>query len=225
MLSCFEGARRAEGTVVIIDVLRAFTTEAAAFRHGVERLLLTDSRDEAQQWKREGRGALTIGEVHGDPEGFDMDNSPRVFMQGDLRGQTLIHRTSAGTTGIHLVAPQAERVYAASFWVAEATARAIRRDAPEVVSLVAMGVAGAYRADEDELCAYYLRSRLEDRFPDQAAVAELVRDGNTYARYNVAHRDGHPSDGELALQFDVCDFAIRVYEEEGLLVSRPLAVG
>lgn len=220
ILSQFDGARQAEGTVVVIDVYRAFTVEAAALRHGAEKLLLTDSLDEAQRWKDEGRGAFTIGEVSGCPDGFDYDNTPRLFFHCDVRGQTLIHRTSSGTTGAHLVAPHAERIYAGSFWVAEATVRAIHREAPEVVSLVAMGMGGRTRADEDELCAYYLRCRLEGRHPDHGAVVSLIRAGNSYANYNRAHHDGYPSDGELALRFDVCDFAIRIQQECGILTAR-----
>jgi len=41
-LSCLEGARRASGTVLVIDVYRAFTCQAVAFAQGAAKILLTD---------------------------------------------------------------------------------------------------------------------------------------------------------------------------------------
>ena len=223
ILSCVEGARQAIGCVVVIDVYRAFTCQAVAFLQGADRILLTDDRDTALRWKREGRGDLTMGEVSNlmtyEETGFDFDNSPRNFYLHDVRGKTLIQRTSAGVVGLCAAAPRADRLYAASFLAAEATAQAVLRDAPEVVSIVAMGAYG-FRTDEDEMCAYYLRSRLEGRQPDTDAVKSLVRSGNTYARYCRDHNDGYPSDAEIALQIDLCDFAIRVAKEDGTQIGR-----
>lgn len=221
--SCSEGARRASGTVLVIDVYRAFTCQAVAFAQGAAKILLTDDRNEALRWKVEGRGDYTMGEVSNmltyEETGFDFDNSPRNFYLHDVRGKTLIQRTSAGVAGLCAAAPGADRLYAASFLTAEATVQAVLHGAPDVVSIVAMG-AWEQRTDEDELCAYYLLNRLEGRQPDQEAVKALVRTGNTYAWYTKEHNDGYPTDGEIALQIDACDFAIRVQREDGILVSR-----
>ena len=223
--SCLDGAAKASGTVLVIDVYRAFTCQALAFANGARKVLLTDDPAEALRWKAEGRGDLTMGEVshQGQYEetGFDFDNSPRNFYHHDVSGKTLIQRTSSGVTGIHAVAPQATDLYAVSFLVAEATVRMVRRLRPKQVSLVAMGAWG-YRTDEDELCAIYLRSRLQGREPDLEAIRALVRTGNSYAWYEDYPDDGYPSDAELGLQFDLCDFAIKVREEEGILVARPV---
>lgn len=223
-LSCLEGARRASGTVLVIDVYRAFTCQAVAFAQGAAKILLTDDHDEALRWKTEGRGDYTMGEVSNlrltyEETGFDFDNSPRNFYLHDVRGKTLIQRTSAGVAGLCAAAPRADRLYAASFLTAEATVQAVLRDAPDVVSIVAMG-AWEERTDEDELCAYYLLNRLEGRRPDKEAVKALVRTGNTYAWYLKEYNDGYPTDGEIALQIDACDFAIQVQREDGILVSR-----
>ena len=58
--SCSEGARRASGTVLVIDVYRAFTCQAVAFAQGAAKILLTDDRNEALRWKVEGRGDYTM---------------------------------------------------------------------------------------------------------------------------------------------------------------------
>ena len=86
----------------------------------------------------------------------------------------LVQTTSNGTAGI-IAAQGANRIYAGAFETAEATVRAILRHEPAVVTLVAIGRSnGTVRADEDELCALYLRARLEGRQPDVAAVRALV---------------------------------------------------
>jgi hypothetical protein len=76
------------------------------------------------------------------------------------------------------------------------------------------------RTDEDEVCAYYLHNRLEGRQPDKAAVKSLVRSGNSFGWYLQEHDDGYPTDGEIGLQIDACNFTIRVQREDGILVSR-----
>ena len=115
----------------------------------------------------------------------------------------------------------ANLIYAGAFVTAEAIVRAILRHKPAVVTLVAVGRSnGTVRADEDELCALYLRARLEGRQPDVAAVralvatmppppiAELVKTG----AYDVKDR-------EIAAQIDAMAFAIAVRRDGGLLIA------
>ena len=80
-----------------------------------------------------------------------------------MAGKTLIQTTTNGTAGIN-AARGADRIYAGALVTAEATVRAILRNTPAVITLVAMGRSnGTIRADEDELCALYLRACLEGR--------------------------------------------------------------
>ena len=86
--SLIEGARRARGTVVIIDVFRAFTTEAVAFQRGARKIILVGSPEEALRLRSDGIADLCVGEVHGmRPPGFDFNNSPYEMSQADLDGQ------------------------------------------------------------------------------------------------------------------------------------------
>ncbi len=69
----------------------------------------------------------------------------------------------------------AEEILLGSFVIAEATVNYIKKRNPEVVSIVAMGWEGDYKAIEDELCAEYLESRLcgeRPDFPEMAAESE-----------------------------------------------------
>jgi phosphosulfolactate phosphohydrolase-like enzyme len=89
-------------------------------------------------------------------------------------GKPLIQTTTNGTAGIN-AARGANRIYAGALVTTEATVRAILRQAPAVVTLVAIGRSnGTIRADEDELCALYLRARFEGRQPDVVAIRAVL---------------------------------------------------
>ena len=226
MGSLLGDARQAEGTVVIIDVYRAFTTEAVAFLRGAEKIVLVAEVDEALKLRRRGVGEVCVGEVEGKrPEGFDFGNSPFELSRADVAGKTLIHSTRAGTVGVQ-AATKGDPVYGGSLAVAGATVKAILRDPPEVVTLVAMGWAGRVRTDEDELCALYMRTLLQGRQPDREAVRHLVLMGEESQKFgDPAQPHFHPRDRDIALRIDSVPFAIKVVREDGLLVARPEAVG
>src|SRR5262249_59137705 len=77
LASLLRGAQEAEGTAIIIDVFRAFTTAAVAFDRGAEQIVLVAEVEEALALRRRGVGHLCLGEVDGKrPPGFDFGNSP-----------------------------------------------------------------------------------------------------------------------------------------------------
>ena len=214
-------ARHAEGTTVIIDVFRAFTTAAIAFSRGARRIVMVAEPEEALELRDRRTGDLCIGEVDGmRPGGFDLGNSPFEMSQADVEGKTLIQSTRAGTMGVS-AAGGADRIYAASLVTAGATARAVCLDAPELVTIVAMGVEAGARADEDEQCALYLRNLLEGRKPSEEAVRSVVMEGGqTQKFFDPAQNQYHPEDVELALQLNRYPFAMRITHEDELLVAR-----
>jgi len=219
--SLLEGARRASGTVIIVDVFRAFTTAAVALARGAARIIMVPGIEEALRLRHQGVDAVCVGEVDGiKPEGFDLGNSPHEMMQASLQGKVVIQSTRAGTTGA-AAATQAEAIYAGSFVVAEATARAIRRDDPARVTIVAMGWNARVRTDEDELCALYLRNLLQGRRPDPEAVRTLVRASGEAAKFGDPKQPHfHREDLEIALEMNRYDFAMHVVKEDGFLVAR-----
>jgi 2-phosphosulfolactate phosphatase len=78
------------GAVVVIDVLRAFTTAAYAFAAGATEIYLVSTVEAALQLKSE-KNALAIGEIGGRrPHGFDLSNSPVLASRADLEGRTLV---------------------------------------------------------------------------------------------------------------------------------------
>lgn len=222
LVSLLEGAQSAKGTVVIIDVYRAFTTEAIAFQRGVEKIVLVAEIDEALALRERGVGDLCVGEVEGKrPEGFDFNNSPYELSQVDLKGKTLIHSTRAGTVGV-TAAVNADVIYGGSLAVAQATVDAILTTNPDVVTLVAMGWAGHERTDEDEQCGLYLRNLLQGRKPDEAAVRSLILAGLESQKFGDPTKPHfYAQDRDLALAINSAPFAIRIQKEGEFLVARP----
>jgi 2-phosphosulfolactate phosphatase len=227
--SLVEGAQRAKGTVVVIDVLRAFTSACVAFEGGVERIVMVAEVEEALALREAGTADICMGEVAGlKPDGFDFGNSPYELSGADLSGKVIAQSTRAGTTGVALAAEAgAERLFAGSLVNAAATARAVAAALTTSetgrVTLAAMGAWGTIRSDEDEQCAWYLKNLLQGRRPDPHAVRELVLAGEESQKYHdPAQEQYHSKDLEMATQVDSVDFAIGVERRDGLLVARPI---
>lgn len=219
--SLLEGSARATGSVVIIDVFRAFTTAAVALANGAARVIMVGSVHEAVALRQAGIGQVCMGEVDGKaPDVFDFGNSPHAVSTANLAGKTIVQRTSAGTQGI-VTARHASRMFAGALVTARATARALRADNPDRISLVAMGKNGVARTDEDELCALHLRHLLEGRPGDPEATRRAILAGGEAPRFaRPEGRDSHPGDLEIALDIDRYDFAVAVTIEDGHPVAR-----
>ncbi len=226
LASLLEGAQQADGTVVIIDVYRAFTTAAVAFLKGAEKIILVGEVDEAIALREAGKGDLCVGEVEGRrPTGFDHNNSPFEMCRADLTGKTVIQSTRAGTVGV-CAATKADRIYGGSFVVSGTTAQVIGKEQPDVVTLVAMGWAGKTRTDEDEQCGMYLKNLLEGREANPDYVRGLVMAGSESQKFGDPKTPQfHPRDRDIALRIDAAPFAIAIAEEERLLVARPVDTG
>ncbi|MDX6765279.1 MAG: 2-phosphosulfolactate phosphatase [Candidatus Methylacidiphilales bacterium] len=83
--------------VVVFDVLRATSTQAAILSLSGNRVLPCRSMDEARAWKAEHPEWVLAGERDGvPPEGFDRGNSPLEWADG-RQGVTVIHTTTNGT--------------------------------------------------------------------------------------------------------------------------------
>ncbi len=180
----------ATGLVVVIDVLRAFSAAAYAFKAGARRITLVSGVEEALALKAQTPGALIMGEVGGlPPAGFDFGNSPAELARQDLRGRDLIQRTGAGTQGAVRCA-NADTLFAASFVVAGATVRAIQRLAPPGVTFV---ITGRGHGDEDLACGEYLQACISGDDPDSAPYLDRVR-GSGEARSDAPKIPGFASD-------------------------------
>ena len=92
--------KKAKGTVVVIDVLRAFTTSSVLFNRGIEKIHLVKDLNIALNTKRRHSDKVIIfGEKGGRKiKGFDYENSPWEMGLEDLDiSKNYIQRTSSGT--------------------------------------------------------------------------------------------------------------------------------
>jgi 2-phosphosulfolactate phosphatase len=162
ILEFVEGAQKAKGVTVIIDVFRAFSVACYAFDAGAVRIIATAGADEAFQLKEKYQKSVLVGERDEKKiEGFDFGNSPTEIIKNDLTGKTVIHTTTAGTKGL-INAINADVVITGSLVNAGAVIRYIKAIDPEYVSLVAMGYRATISAEEDLLCARIIASGLNN---------------------------------------------------------------
>jgi 2-phosphosulfolactate phosphatase len=163
ILEFVEGAQKAKGVAVIIDVFRAFSVGCYAFDAGAVRIIATAGIEDAFQLKKKYTNCVLVGEREEKKiKGFDFGNSPTEIIKTDLHGKTVIHTTTAGTKGL-VNALNADVVITGSFVNSGAIVRYIKTINPEHVSLVAMGYRAAISAEEDLLCAELIAARLTDK--------------------------------------------------------------
>jgi 2-phosphosulfolactate phosphatase len=202
-----------DGGVVVVDVIRAFTTAAYAFGSGAQEIYLVGTVDEALAFKLVNPGSLAMGEERGlRPDGFDFPNSPAMVRDADLSGRTLVQRTSAGTQGV-VRAVDATRLWAASLAVASATARAVEAAGLGEPAYV---ITGRFedRPDggTDEVLTAELieRARLGRPLDAPAASAALLATDEAARTLALGPDHCDPADIELAAAVDAFDFALEV---------------
>jgi 2-phosphosulfolactate phosphatase len=208
---------QARGVVVVIDVLRAFTTVACLFGHGVKRIILVSGVEEAFRLRDENPAFLLLGEVDGiQVEGFDLGNSPSKLDGMELNGKTVIQRTTTGTQGV-VLARNAEVILAAALTNVTATVRLIQKIDPAELTLLQTGYFPEKGwGDEDVACADVLEHLLLGRRVDWPEIFRRVRASRSGLHYDGTMTHYPPRDLEMALQVDAYNFGMRVEKKEGL---------
>lgn len=212
----------ADDTVVVIDVLRSFTTAAVALSRGASAIYPVEGIVAASGVWAGLSNAISVGAVGGgDPvPGFDFGNSPAALMQADLAGKNVVMSTAAGVRGLQRYR-QARRLFAASLVCARATAAAIRAAGAQEVCFVITGEWVDRDGDEDIACADYIEALLRGETPAMAPIVDRVRDSDFGRRFTAGTWPNLPlADLELASRIDLFDFAMPVEREGECLVIR-----
>ena len=218
ILELIEGAQKARGLTVIIDVFRAMTVEAYVIHNGASDLLPMGSIEDAYRYREEHPGTLLMGERGGAKcEGFDFGNSPTAVKDFDFTGKTVVHTTSAGTQGI-ANAKGASEILAGSMVNAKAISEYIRKSGAEEVSLVCMGLAGVKNTVEDRMCAEYIKALVEGTPFDPAPWIGKCKTDDGKKFFDPEKQDVFPeSDFHLSVEADRFDFVLRVIKgKDGL---------
>ena len=220
------GERADYDVVVVIDVLRSFTTAACAFARGARAIYPVDGASEAFNWWRRRPHALLVGAQPGGRPvpGFDLPNSPAAVANAQgLAGRDLILSTAAGVRGLlrHSAVPI---LFAAALVNAQATARAVRALSPERVGLLSTGEWVDRDGDEDRACADLIEAGLLGYAIDPGLFAARVRHsdfGRRFGRDETPHLPA--ADLALCAQVDTFNFAMRAERDPaaaGRLVLR-----
>ncbi|MBX2997875.1 MAG: 2-phosphosulfolactate phosphatase [Caldilineaceae bacterium] len=209
----------ATGTVVVIDVLRAFSCTAFAFGAGVNSVWLVGEVEQAFALGAQMPDALLMGEVGSKRvEGFDFGNSPAELVGLDLRGRRMIQRTSNGTQGM-VRCQRAQTILAGSFCCARSTVDFIRRQNPSTLSFVITGYGPDGRGDEDVALAEYMAALLRGESPDPEPYLGRVRNSVIGRRFPDPNwPDFPPADLPCCTDLDRFDFAMPVERRDDLLV-------
>jgi len=210
ILHMVEGARKARGITVIIDVFRAFSTACYVMNNGAEKIIPVSEAIHAFRIKEKNPEYILLGEEFEKKiPGFDFGNSPSHILNADFTGRTVVHRTSSGTLGI-VNAVMADELLTGSFVNAGAIVSYIREKNPDTVSLVCMGYAALRPIEEDTFCAEYIREVLKGRQPDYTEIVRVIKETSAQRFFDPANADfSPPEDVDLCLDLNRFDFILR----------------
>lgn len=218
--SCAAGAEEARGLSVVIDVFRAFSCEPLFFHFGARRVILEADPERALALKRDRPEFLLVGEVNEVPiEGAELGNSPsEIILRGEafFKGKTVVHRTTAGVTGVVSAVEAGAEVLLGSFVMAEAIAVYIKKRRPDLVTLVAMGDRATSKSPEDEACADYLEHLLAGEPYDPVRTFKEVVFQPTAQKFIQGAKAHLPREDPLfCLQRDLFDFVLKAEVKDG----------
>jgi 2-phosphosulfolactate phosphatase len=203
--------------VVVIDVLRAFTTAPWCFERGASAMYLAATAHDAFRARVEAHPTALLLKDGPPKPGFDLVNSPALIRDRDLTAATVIQQTTNGTRGVFAALARPRRlVLCSAFVTADATLRAVQAANADDVAFVITG------GDEDAALADYLVQLLHVGATDAAPYLQRVDDSAAAAQFReYAHRADFPGmhEDDLPLALEVDRFhAVPVAAKAGLLI-------
>lgn len=219
IIRSLQDADKATGLTVVIDVFRAFSTEAYIFANGAEKIIPVLDLEEAYKLKEEHPEYILVGERKGiKPEGFDFGNGPSEIVDLDFTGKTIIHTTSNGTKGL-INAINADEVLVGSFVVAESITKYIKSKTFENISLISTAP-NSEEENEDILLAYYIRDILNNKGVDEIEIKNKLKT-TSVASFLVQEVGVPQSDIEFCLDFNKFNFVIKkVTDGTGMFLTK-----
>jgi 2-phosphosulfolactate phosphatase len=210
ILQLTEGAKKAKGTTVVIDVFRAFSTACYLIAAGADNIIPVE-HVEALHLKELLPEAILLGERNERKvPGFDFGNSPTHIIGQDFSGKTIIMTTSSGTKGL-MNAKDADVILSGGFVNAGAIINYLKSRNPENVSLVCMGYEGHTPTQEDTFLAEYIKAMIMDQPADFGRMKEILRTGDGSRLLDPANNEWSPaSDFDLCLDLNRFDFVLKL---------------
>lgn len=178
----------------------------------------------AYDHKNNDKNCILIGERNGIKQpGFDYGNSPSQIEKVDFSGKTVIHTTSCGTQGI-TNAKNAKEILTGGLVNANAISEYIIRKNVEEVSLVSLARPGETPFEEDELCARYIKSLLENNhLRNLNEEIEKLKSTSGSKFFSESMQDVFPKkDFYLCTEVNKFNFVLKVNSDikDGLYIER-----
>ena len=207
-------ANLATGLAVIIDVLRAFSTECFVFKNGAKYIIPVLALDDAYELKKQNPDYILMGERKGvKPEGFDFGNSPTEILDVDFTDKIVVHTTSNGTKGM-MNAINANEIITGSFVNAKAIIEYIKKTNLKDITLICTTNLKYDENNEDLMLANYIANILENKKVDELEIKDVIKH-SIAAKFMVEEIGVPPTDIDLCLDFDRFDFIIKQVEMFG----------
>ncbi|MDP2585848.1 MAG: 2-phosphosulfolactate phosphatase [Candidatus Levybacteria bacterium] len=207
-----------EELVIVIDVLRAFTTACYAINNNPKDYIIVSDIDSAHKLKNENSNYILIGERRGIKiPGFDFGNSPTEIKNVDFSGKTIVHTTTLGTKGIISALKHTKDVITGSFVNVEATINYIKKEKLSCIYL--FSTSGISDDNEDLMLAKYIKGYFENKPLDITSIRDNLMKHESGIKYLINPLTGYSkSDFFLALELDKFNFIIKAYLDKDQLI-------
>jgi len=207
--------------VVVIDVLRAFSTAAVALGRGAVEIYPVLDVEEAFGRSARDPDLILMGETDCRPvPGFDLGNSPVAADAFPFAGRRAVQRTTAGTRGL-VCCRDARSLWAASFLVGSATADALRVSGAKRVAFVITGTVHYGSADDDLACAEWMAELVRGNRPPVGPFLDRVRTSVAAATFLDPSTPLHaPADVDFCARADIFNFPMQAQAGHESLVLR-----
>lgn len=171
-------------TVVIIDVLRATSTIAAALKNGAKSIIPVDSVADCIKLGKQ-LEVITAGERNGKiAEGLQYGNTPLQYTHEFINGKTLVLTTTNGTKLLHLaLAANAKEIITGAFCNISAVCDYLVNQKSNVILACA---AWKNRINiEDTLFAGAVINRIKDHFESNCDASQIAETLYLQAKDNL----------------------------------------
>jgi len=200
--------------MIIIDVLRSFSTTAYLLALPVKKIYLVKNIEEAHEYQNLFPDSVLIGESKGiTPTSFDYGNSPSaVKNNADLRNKVIIMSTTNGITAL-LKEKKCCSVYATSFLNLFATALKMKEKGYKNIKLKPLTFRGEI-CQADLNCAEMLKKiLLEEKCNVQHFINQIYRSKSASVYLKDNNTSFPINDFKMSLEVDRFPFAMRRYSE------------
>lgn len=209
-------AKLATGLAVVIDVFRAFTVEPYVINNGAVKLIPVGDMQVAYDYKKKDNNCILIGERNGIIlPGFDYGNSPSQIENIDFSGRTIVHTTSCGIQGI-VKSVNAKEIITGSLVNAQSIVSYIIQNEITDISLLTLCRPGELPADEDILCARYIKSLLENNQLNnlEKEIEKLKNTSGSRFFDQLKQKDFPERDFYLCTEINKFNFGLKVKKDE-----------